>query len=129
MFRPGDYIGLSFRDHGRDRAGVDCYGLVVLVLREQCGIEVHEPAYIHAHDLRTVEQAIIFERPRWRRVVIPECFDAVVFYMGGRPLHVGLMIDGQRMLHILDNGAGSVIASIRSFEWFPRVEGFYRYGA
>jgi cell wall-associated NlpC family hydrolase len=34
------YVGLPFRDKGRARTGLDCYGLVVLVLREQFGVEV-----------------------------------------------------------------------------------------
>ena len=39
----GRYVGLAFRDHGRDREGVDCWGLLSLVMREQYGVEL--PSY------------------------------------------------------------------------------------
>ena len=33
-----DYVGLPWRIGGRDRRGLDCFGLVRLVLAEQAGI-------------------------------------------------------------------------------------------
>lgn len=36
------YLRLPYRDHGRDRAGVDCWGLVRLIVRDVTGIDLGE---------------------------------------------------------------------------------------
>lgn len=127
----GHYIGLPFKEHGRDRRGVDCWGLVRLVMAEQFGIVL--PSYSTYYDSTTREDQlaplIAEERQHW----IPiehgeEVFgDVVVLRMRGQPIHVGLVIEKGRMLHA-EVGIGSVLDSYVSARWILRVTGFYRYG-
>ncbi len=62
------YIGLPYRDHGRDRSGVDCWGLAVLVYRDVLGIEL--PSYAEGY-VSTNERAEIADLIAERQQVGP----------------------------------------------------------
>lgn len=127
----GHYIGLPFKEHGRDRRGVDCWGLVRLVMAEKFGIVL--PSYSTYYDSTTREDQlaplIAEERRHWISIEHgEEVFgDVVVLRMRGQPIHVGLVIERGRMLHA-EIGIGSVLDSYASARWALRVTGFYRYG-
>lgn len=127
----GHYIGLPFKDHGRDRKGMDCWGLVRLVMAEQFGISL--PSYSTDYDNTTREDQlaplIAEERRHWIPVPHGEekLGDVVVLRMRGQPIHVGLVIEKGRMLHA-EVGIGVVLDSYISARWVLRVTGFYRYG-
>lgn len=96
-----EYIGIPFRDHGRDRDGCDCWGLVRMVYADHFGLEL--PSYAGAYrDIadgdglsRAVEQIL----PAWRSAEPEEFAVALIRFHGGR-LHVGVMADIGRMLHV-----------------------------
>lgn len=127
----GHYIGLPFKEHGRDRTGVDCWGLVRLVMAEQFGIVL--PSYSTYYDSTTREDQLAplidEERRHWISIEHgeEEFGDVVVLRMRGQPIHVGLVIEKGRMLHV-EVGIGSVLDSYASARWVLRVTGFYRYG-
>lgn len=52
----GPFIGLPFKRYGRDRAGLDCWGLVALVLRERGGVDV--PLYTGDHSSQDRQAAL-----------------------------------------------------------------------
>src|SRR5262245_34632615 len=95
-FWAGRYIGISFRDHGRDRSGVDCWGLVRLVLSEQCGMAL--PSYATEYDrtseTQRISELIAREAVRWSAVCRgeEEACDVIVLRLQGHPLHVGLVL-------------------------------------
>ena len=101
----GRYVGLPFRDGGRDFSGVDCWGLVRLVLDKECGIELPTYAEIGANDLSAIagmtkretasgEQWIIVAPPSARQ------FDVALMHRRRAAVHVGIVVAGKRLLHI-----------------------------
>ena len=96
------YVGLPFTDFGRDFNGVDCWGLVRLVLWKEAGVEVPTYGEISAHDLIRVTQTIEMESSiePWHPVERDELKPFDVALMRGRPLHVGVMATPTQMLHV-----------------------------
>lgn len=126
----GRYIGLTFKDHGRDRTGLDCWGLVRLVLSEQFGLAL--PSFIHEykHTLEKTRIAPLITREllRWQPVAAgqEQAGDIVILRLHGQPMHVGLVLGDRQMLHI-ESGINSAIERYTSPHWAARLHGFYRY--
>jgi len=129
-FWAGHYIGLPFLDHGRDRSGLDCWGLVRLVMAEQFGIAL--PSYLHEYQRTTqvdkISSLVERESSRWK--IIPTdgevCGDIAVLRVRGRPMHVGMVLGDRQMLHI-EHGINSAIERYTGARWAERIAGFYRY--
>lgn len=130
-FWAGRYIGLPFKLHGRDRSGLDCWGLVRLVMAEQFGKAL--PSYSSKYERETQEvvlgdlitqEAELFWQP------VPSgqeaVGDVIVLRMRGRPMHVGIVIGDRHMLHI-ERGIDSCIEKYNGIRWMHRIFGFYRH--
>ncbi len=126
----GHYIGLPFQGHGRDRSGLDCWGLVRLVMAEQFNIAL--PSHTHEYQRTTQAEKIsaLIEREAQKWKIIPAgrelCGDVIVLRVRGKPMHVGMVLGDQQMLHI-EQGIDSVIERYSGPHWAERVAGFYRY--
>jgi cell wall-associated NlpC family hydrolase len=101
------YIGIPFLDHGRNREGCDCYGLVFLVYREQFGIALpdlgdgYSCAYERGEVDATAAEAL---SETWNRDVTAEPWkagDVMVFRRAGVEAHVGLYVRPGYMLHVV----------------------------
>jgi cell wall-associated NlpC family hydrolase len=124
-----EYVGLPFADHGRDREGLDCWGLVRLALREQLGIELpsFDVGYEKSTDSGDVARLVDEGRPLIgaARVSDPRPGDIVLLMIRGLPCHVGVYVGGGCMLHARRRTA-AVVEDLRSPMWSRRVEGYYR---
>jgi cell wall-associated NlpC family hydrolase len=128
-----DYVGLPFKSLGRDRAGVDCWGLVYLIYREQFGREIpaYSESYASARDREEVGALIRGEViTQWSPVEAgSEQFgDSILFRCNGQPSHIGIVVarDERKFLHSRE-GTYSSIERYDSIHWKNRVMGFYRY--
>jgi len=121
------YIGLPFKQKGRDRTGVDCWGLVYLFYKEQFGITLPDylNEYDHVRDRRLghliTEQTDI----GWHKLDQPAPGDCIVLRLRGLPFHVGIVVDQRRMIHS-QIGTEVAIEDYTSIRWKTRVLGFYR---
>lgn len=126
----GHYIGLPFLDRGRDRNGLDCWGLVRLVMAEQFGIALdsHATEYDSTEQPDQMAPVVDKEKKRWVKIAAGhEALESVVVMrMLGQPIHVGLVIGDGRMLHIL-KGRNATHESYLSPVWKDRITGFYRH--
>ncbi len=121
---------VHFKPRGRDRAGIDCWGIVYLYYKEILNIDL--PSYTDlysASDIRNYEHLhSIFktEVPLWQLVDIAIPADVVLLRLRGRPIHVGLVIEPGRMLHI-EEGIDICEERYDGIKWKNRVIGVHRY--
>lgn len=118
------YIGIPFASKGRDRTGLDCWGLLRLIYAEQRGIELPCLADTYEHSDHGAE-AVLRHREGWLDIVNPSEGDLVLFRVRGEP-HIGMVLEGRQFIHARD-GAEVCIESLDSVQWASRIEGFYTY--
>ena len=128
------YVGLPYAPNGRTRAGVDCWGLVRLVLAEVFNVTV--PSYAGAYDLAAgrpgwpaVSRILAVGLDAWRPVLPADARlgDGVVLRVAGHPLHVGIVagVDPLVMLHV-ERGLDVCVERVASPVWARRLHGVYR---
>lgn len=105
---PASYVGLPFLSKGRDRAGIDCWGLTRLVYGEQLGIDLPSYGEIGAFEMIRVADAIgdALRKENW----LPcqrKAFAVAVMTASSpdrrthrAPFHVGVFVDPFRILHV-----------------------------
>jgi len=129
------YIGIPYKDKGRDREGLDCWGLLRLVYREQLGIELpsYADGYSTAEDQADVARLILDVRDRvppgdvrpWRPVEKEKGGDAVLIRIAGEPMHVGVVVKPGEMIHVM-RGIDVSLERYHLARWNKRILGFYR---
>jgi cell wall-associated NlpC family hydrolase len=128
-----DYIGLPWRTLGRSRSGLDCYGLLWLVMRERFGVSL--PALDGGwtgsrgvDDLTALARFVGASMEGWRRVDFTDRRpgDGVLLIVHGRPIHVGVVVARDWFLHI-QQGHDAAIERFDSAAWCSRLEGIYRH--
>jgi cell wall-associated NlpC family hydrolase len=127
-----DYVGLPWRFAGRDRGGIDCWGLLWLIYRDVLGIEVASYA-METMDAPEREQiAALLTNDRqfspWSPVEPgrEREFDMAVFRRGGIESHIGIVTEPGRMLHIL-HGGEVVCERFDQGRWKPKLIALHRH--
>lgn len=127
-----EYVGVPFLERGRNLDGVDCWGLVQLILQEQFAIKVPDllDEYYTTGDAEHNQQIVLNQEAEWRadwqQVSEAKEGDIVVLRVNGLPVHVGLVIQPGMFIHCWRK-ANTTIESYRSAHWTNRVDSFWRY--
>jgi cell wall-associated NlpC family hydrolase len=126
----GRFVGIPYVHQGRERDGVDCWGLVRLALNEAFGREVPDYAYAPTFDRDGLGDLTREVRSRWLEIPLDraEPGDAIVLRVLGQPCHCGVIAGGGWMLHSLA-GHDSVVERYATALWGKRIDGVYRWPA
>lgn len=124
------YVGLPFLDGGRDPHGVDCWGLVRLVLKEECDIDLPSYGEIAADNLSGIAGTVANackEEP-WINVhpASKRAFDVVLMRRSRALVHLGILISESKLLHIEEKTA-AVIVPLDHASVAPRIALFLRH--
>jgi cell wall-associated NlpC family hydrolase len=125
------YIGLPYVDKGRTREGVDCWGLVRLVLADVFHVNLpdYSGAYRDGDDWGGIAHAVragLAEGP-WVKTQQPRAGDLLILKIADRPWHCGVMLSSTRFLHAKP-GDSVVHEPLDTPRWSNRIEGIYRHG-
>ena len=123
-----EYLGIQYKDFGRTKEGLDCWGLCCIVAKEQFNYELPalDGKYISASDGSSVSDLVALEKLNtWERVTEYRAGDIAVFNVAGFACHVGTYIGGVKFIHILQ-GSEVTIENLDSIVWKKRLDGVYR---
>ena len=124
------YVGTKFKNRGRTKEGVDCWGLVRLIYAEQFAIELpsYDDEYNSSHNISETREAIEEHSKEWINIEPGQerAGDVIVMKLSGYPTHVGMVLTNGKMLHIIE-GTDAVVENYHSRLWQHRIVGFYRH--
>ena len=121
-----NYIGIPYKDKGKDFEGLDCFGMVQLYYKLEKNVILPEYLYSSSMNDNSVALAISVNKKTWESVSIPDKDDIIVFNIKGLPLHTGIYLGDGDFLHSF-GGTDTCIESLDSLRWNKRIEGFYRW--
>lgn len=127
------YVGIPFANVGSSQEGCNCWGLVRLVLANECLIS-DLPAYaeISAEDVAATARQMAHDRTAapWLAVAQPKPFDVALMYaMHGKVRiagHVGIMSSQTHVLHVW-RATAAVHMPISHHRVRHKLIGFYRH--
>ncbi|AKO97603.1 MULTISPECIES: NlpC/P60 family protein [Marinovum] len=124
------YVGLPAAKLGRGWQGVDCWGLVELVYREELGIELPSYAGTYADPSEVAEVSRLINAAEARGPWVPShvirTFDVLTFGAGRWRSHVGIALDARLMLHVQGHDCAK-LEHYRTGRWQHRFRGGFRY--
>ena len=122
-----DYIGIPYKERGRDREGVDCFGLCCIYFADM-GVSI--PDYLNTYtfsgNMEKVAEAINDNKKHWHKVEAPEVNDVLVFNVCGYPCHVGIYIGSGDFIHAF-RGTAVCVERMNSLSWSRRLSEVYRW--
>jgi len=121
------YIGIPFQEKGRDTSGVDCWGLVRLIYKQEYNINL--PSFSEDYELSDdarIGELFAQYQEGWETLSSPEPGCAVLFRMFGTESHIGVVVEGHKFIHVRE-GRDSVIESLESPKWSKRIVGYFKY--
>lgn len=129
----GQYVGLPYCAGGETRAGVDCWGLLALVWREQFGRELppyRGPLWHIGADANSIADAAQAHASAFVGInpEAEQIGDGLLLRIGAGPLHIGMVVGSRCMLHAQESTL-SCVERYDSVHWRRRWLGFYRPGA
>lgn len=122
-----NYIGIPFKYKGRDENGIDCWGLVRLIYKNEYNISLPSFGEEYAeNDISRIQELISQYKEGWESIDTPTEGTAVLFRILGAESHIGVAISNTHFIHARD-GYDSAIESFNSPYWKRRIVGHFKY--
>lgn len=126
-----DYVGIPYKALGREKDGLDCWGLLYVVQKEVFGLDIGEyggVGFEKGCDRKALSEFMDRHRCEWERVAPGKerVGDGILLRAMGAPIHVGIVVAPGWMLHCEQN-VEACIEQYTGVRWGRRVEGIYRY--
>lgn len=121
------YVGIPYRDNGRDETGMDCWGLARHVYNKEFNISL--PSFCEDYqgdDRARITELIAQHREGWEKVTEPKSGDLVLLRILGSESHIGIITEYPYFLHARE-GYSSSIEKLDNTAWKHRVVGIFRY--
>jgi cell wall-associated NlpC family hydrolase len=129
-----EYIGIPFKYGGRDKSGVDCWGIITLIYKEKRNIDIFDMTNYDA----SVESASKFYKSisgfhkLWKEINIDtkilQPYDVILFTLDLEqkdiPTHIALYTDLNKIIHCTEN---MPVTITRMNRWLPFAHSAYRY--
>lgn len=121
------YLGIPYQHHGRSLSGLDCYGLILNIFKDQ-GVElwdIHDE-YDQEWSWKGKDFFIENYAREWERVSDFRFMDVVCFKNGMNVVnHAGVYLRMGKFIHAVK--AGVVVSKITDQQWQKRYVGCYRH--
>ena len=122
------YIGIPFKEHGRDLDGLDCYGLILLFYKELgCKLDDYryKPNWFkEGYNLFLENYYKYAERIPENQALIPG--DAILFRGFDKcPTHIGVYLGNGKFIHCLRK-VGVVVSRLNQEPFESRIEGRFK---
>ena len=118
------YLGIPFKHGGSDFSGVDCGGLVLLVMREEKGVNIMHEAQNMPFTAKNKHCAISYHIGQYfEQVNEPKEMDVFILLRRGAWNHAGLLLPDNKFIHACEGD--QVRVEQRQFSK-TELQGFYR---
>jgi len=122
------YVGIPFKHLGRDRSGLDCYGLLIYYYKEEFGIEIPDWYYSPQWSKEGCNYFMENYETIAFKVDTPRVHDVVLFYtdiVSKVVNHAGILVElPSKVLQVIKSGVS--LTDFNTPVLKKRIEGFYR---
>ncbi|MCM1497276.1 MAG: NlpC/P60 family protein [Clostridium sp.] len=132
------YIGIPYKELGRDENGLDCYGLCHKVYKDELGITIPDYFNIGFYKSQDKEEQEAIKKGlhefilqeaenNWEEVPLDKIkeFDVVLFRMCGYVIHIAVALNKDTFLHCF-NGTECCVERVFP-KWTGRLYKAYRW--
>jgi len=118
-----DLVGIPYKPHGRDSSGMDCYGVVMELMRRQ-GKNIPDFFYSDTKNATNIStlQSIEAYIPN-TKLDKPEEGAVVELLVFGQPSHVGVCLGDGTFIHAMEK-IGVIIEPL--YRYRSKIKGYYR---
>ena len=120
-----DLLEVPYKLNGRDKTGLDCYGLVVEMFKRN-GVTLPDYFYADSDDA-TITKLIVDNVEFAEELKRPEPYCAVLFKQHKFGTHMGVVLSDKRRFIHCAVGKNVSVEKLDGILWRDKIMGFYKW--